>query len=216
MDKLLITLLNILFPRYSELDNDINHYIPYFLTKDTKFYNKKLKLKNCYIDKVVYFYKYKITSYQQLIHRIKFNKEFDIISNLTLIIDKYLQTINLQNLIVVPVSYSPDRFIHRGFDISHSICKYLSKNYLVADIFVRTNTKEQNRLSRQLRLNNLKNTIQIKDGVAEYLIKNNIKKVIIIDDVVTTGTTLNSHAKALKKINQSLIVEGLCIAGGNI
>jgi predicted amidophosphoribosyltransferase len=57
------------------------------------------------------------------------------------------------------------------------------------------NTKSQASLDRQGRLKNLKNVFEFRGNV-EFLEKT--KTVILVDDITTTGTTMNEVAKLIK------------------
>jgi predicted amidophosphoribosyltransferase len=59
-------------------------------------------------------------------------------------------------------------------------------------------TKAQNQLNREDRKNNLKNTFQYKKDLQD-------KNILLVDDVYTTGTTLNECSKALLKAHANNI-----------
>ena len=76
------------------------------------------------------------------------------------------------------------------------LAKYLSK-YLdipvVHDCLCRVKkTKDQKGLNRTERLHNLDNAFMVRD------LPSNIKNILIVDDVYTTGTTIEKCAKVLK------------------
>ena len=62
-------------------------------------------------------------------------------------------------------------------------------------------TQAQALLDKQTRLNNLKDTFQIKNS---SLVKN--RSILIIDDVLTTGTTCSEAAKTLKESGANLVL----------
>ena len=65
-------------------------------------------------------------------------------------------------------------------------------------------TGEQNKLARKERLKNLRGAFKAGDDAAG-------KKIILFDDVFTTGTTMNEASKALKEAGAESIA-GLVIA----
>jgi len=118
--------------------------------------------------------------------------------------------INKDNTIIAVVPLHKKRLLSRGFNQSEIIAHNLSVNYniQVINILKRTvNTASQMKLSRQERLINLKNAFCLDSKV--NLNKN--KKIILIDDVITTGSTLNECAKVLKQAGFNKIY-GLVIA----
>jgi competence protein ComFC len=94
---------------------------------------------------------------------------------------------------LVPVPLSAARFRHRGFNQADTIAKALAKHLAlpVRHIIARSHQQQsQSQLGRQARLSNLHN--------AYLLTKLPPRKVILVDDVMTTGTTLNHCAGILK------------------
>jgi len=66
----------------------------------------------------------------------------------------------------------------------------------------------QTHLTRKERLKNVKNVYKVKNP---QILKN--KRVLLIDDVFTTGATLNECARVLKKAGVRR-VEGITLARG--
>ncbi len=69
-------------------------------------------------------------------------------------------------------------------------------------------TEDQSNLKREERLKNLKDAFEIKNDIKEKIFN---KKILIIDDIYTTGSTINEVAKVLKE-NGARQVTGLVIA----
>ncbi|MFH0840572.1 MAG: double zinc ribbon domain-containing protein [bacterium] len=111
------------------------------------------------------------------------------------------------NNLLVPVPLARKRYNWRGFNQAKVIAEQFGNyfNLEVVDSLHREHRKAQATLSRQERRQNLKN---IFSWTGEDLIGKNI---ILIDDVATTGVTLNECAKALKK-KRAKQVWGLVIA----
>lgn len=99
----------------------------------------------------------------------------------------------------------------RGFNQTTLIAQWIEKNYHVPHQSVLTKTQSthaQMHLNRNDRLFNLSNTFEIKPNQNLHH-----KNILLIDDVTTTGTTLEEAAQLLKKHGAQKII-GLVIASG--
>ncbi|MCC2630591.1 MAG: competence protein competence protein ComFC [Candidatus Paceibacter sp.] len=99
---------------------------------------------------------------------------------------------NFVDPIIIPIPLSKERRAERGWNQAEIIAKELIKSnpqfILRTDIIFKIkHTTPQTRLSREERLKNLKGCFAIPDG-AHLGIKN--KNIILLDDVVTTGSTI--------------------------
>lgn len=107
-----------------------------------------------------------------------------------------------ENYILTYIPSSESSFNKRGFDHCKNLVIELSKrtniNYI--EIFDRPKSIDQRNLTRQQRDKNMQNMFSIKKDNLKN-IKNRINNLIIIDDVFTTGSTLNAAAKVLNKYN---------------
>jgi ComF family protein len=86
----------------------------------------------------------------------------------------------------------------RGFDQAFLIAKEMSKLSnipLKADfLFKKKDTPPQAALKKQIRMKNLKSAFDVRDsGFLEG------KNVLLVDDVITTGATVNECSKVLKQ-----------------
>ena len=100
---------------------------------------------------------------------------------------------------LVPVPLHPRKFRERGFNQSEALCKALMRlqpSAELANILQRTvDTPSQTLFSRKERMQNLRNAFQI-DPKADF---DSGKRYLVVDDVFTTGSTVNSCTRALKK-----------------
>ena len=98
-------------------------------------------------------------------------------------------------LIPVPIHFT--RLLKRKYNQSSLICNIISKAYnkevLYSALKRKTATISQGHLSKKSRENNLKNVFKVNNA---NLIKD--KTILLIDDVFTTGATVNECAKTLK------------------
>ena len=98
--------------------------------------------------------------------------------------------------IVIPVPISKERLAERGFNQSALLAKEIAKNLNLPyadNVLVKIkNTPNQSTLSREERRNNLNDALSIKHPE-----KIKGKKIILVDDICTTGATLAACAQIL-------------------
>ncbi|MBF0343006.1 MAG: ComF family protein [Nitrospirae bacterium] len=96
--------------------------------------------------------------------------------------------------LMVSVPLTKNRLIERGFNQTLLLAHHLSREYrinLLDDCLVKVrDTGHQVKLSRQQRLSALHNAFEVKSDVKG-------KRLLLIDDVLTTGATINECAKML-------------------
>lgn len=99
---------------------------------------------------------------------------------------------------IIPVPISKKRMKERGYNQSLLIAKKLSKTLnieLQENCLIKTkNIIEQSKLNREQRKQNIQNVYELKK---EQILKN--KKILLIDDIYTTGNTVNECCKMLQK-----------------
>jgi ComF family protein len=98
--------------------------------------------------------------------------------------------------LIVPVPLHPSRLRAREFNqsllLADSLGRYLRLPVSCADVVRMVRTEPQMSLTRQARLRNLRRAFQVRNAQAFAG-----RRLLLIDDVFTTGTTLNECAKAL-------------------
>ncbi len=186
------------YRKYNEIDNikilknklNINKIMPeqYYLINNQKFY----------WDKLVYCFEYK-GIVRKYILEYKFGDK-PYISNFfayELLKSKKVYEILKFCDIIIPVPLDNKKKKQRGYNQSELITKILSEksrlNYENILLKVR-HTKTQSLLENLERKKNVENAFCIKNP---ELVKN--KKVIIFDDIYTTGATANEISKILKE-----------------
>ncbi len=113
---------------------------------------------------------------------------------------------------IIPIPLHPTKQYKRGYNQSAKIAKGLSKTMnkpFYEHAIIRTiNTETQTKKSKVERFNNVKNAFQIKQP---ELIRN--KHILLVDDVITTGATIEACAiKALEIENVKISIASLGIA----
>lgn len=138
---------------------------------------------------------------QNLIHHLKYKNQEQIGGFLgdwcgaLLEKEQFLQTVD----IVVPVPLHPKREKQRGYNqvalFGQRIAQHIHADYR-ADILIRkTNSKTQTQKDRQWRWDNTKEAFQLNSTLI-----NDRSHLLLVDDVITTGATLEACAKTLVKL----------------
>jgi competence protein ComFC len=113
--------------------------------------------------------------------------------------------------ILTYVPLSPERQAERGFNQAELMARKLGHkiNLPVIDLLQRTrHTDKQSFKSRNERLQDLENVFIIKNDLDSKLISTDIK-IYIVDDVYTTGSTLQQCASVLKNAWPQAQIYGL-------
>jgi len=147
------------------------------------------------IDGITCLTNFKDRNTKALIHETKFhnNKKSTLI--LGKLLAKYLEKTNLgKSCVFIPIPLSKARHRARGHNQVDEVLKKALGNLNIqpnTKILRRTtDTKPQANLPREERLKNVKGAFSITDTNAVYG-----KRIVLVDDVLTTGATLN-EAKA--------------------
>lgn len=121
-------------------------------------------------------------------------------------------------LLIIPVPLHGQRLAWRGFNQSELLAQKISGHFdlpLAKDLLIRPRyTLPQREITdKKIRLKNIKNAFALSPKIKakNYSLKNKI--VILIDDVSTTGATLQECAQALQTLKPKEIW-GLVIARG--
>jgi len=167
------------------------------LKQITKY--KLIKYKNKFFDEHLYVFKYDGIIREKII-QYKFYKKSYIYKTFVKIILKNEKKYGfLENYdIIIPVPIHKKRKNERGYNQSCLIAKELGYNlcieYMNNILYKKINNIMQSTLTQKQRIENVKNVYGIKNNKH---IKN--KKIILFDDIFTTGSTANECAKLLKK-----------------
>jgi ComF family protein len=144
-----------------------------------------------------------ITPYQEdgligdMMHSFKYHFAEDVRDVFDRMMSDFLSGRSLDVDIIIPVPLHKKRYVERGFNQSEIIAQTVARvlqvpiemNRLVRSRY----TVKQAKLKREERLKNLTDAFEIKNP--QDLVG---KKVLVVDDVFTTGSTVNECAKALK------------------
>ena len=163
------------------------------------------ELENKYFNELMYIFKYE-GQIRKLILDYKFNEKSYLhlmFVNFLLKYEKIFENIKSYDTII-PVPISKKRLKTRGYNQSLLIAKEIAKQTnleLVNNCLFKTkNIIEQSKLNKEDRQQNIQGVYKLKSA---QLIEN--KKILLIDDIYTTGSTINECSKILRQGNPSKI-----------
>lgn len=149
---------------------------------------------------------------RELIHAYKYNYARIIAPTLADLLIRYVSTLNTlpRDPLLIPVPLHKKRLHDRGFNQSELLACHLSRKFnwdINTSLLVRKiKTKQQAKLNRKERLDNLHDAFEI---ISDKDLSG--RDLIIIDDVMTTGSTLSACAKTLRQANPASIT-AVCVA----
>ena len=119
---------------------------------------------------------------------------------------------------VVPVPVHGARRALRGYNQAELVAKLIAEGIgvpLVTDLLIRTvNTKPQKELTPEERAKNISSAFGINKKSKSYDIY--LEKVLLVDDIFTTGSTADACSKALLSAGAgSVYVCCMCVARGD-
>lgn len=132
-----------------------------------------------------------------IIHNLKYHNDKWLGKYLSKIMYDYVKDLDLQIDVVIPVPLNENRLKERGYNQSKLLCYEFDKNGIVVDetnVIRVKNTKTQTNFSFKQRQENMENAFKVLNKE-----KLNGKNLLIVDDVYTTGATLNELSKTLRK-----------------
>ena len=163
------------------------------------------------IDKYLSLFYYTKESYvAEMIHHIKYDGMYKTARYLGgLLYDRHIKTVDLSGFILVPVPLHPKKLRKRGYNQAEEIAKGISIKSGVSietKILVRlSDQSSQTKKDQADRSKVLENAFAINP-----MYNGDYDKIILIDDVVTTGATIAACYKALTQLNiQKLYVATL-------
>lgn len=141
----------------------------------------------------------------------KFHHNDTAIVLLARVLADYLSN-ETEELVLVPIPLAPRRFRERGFNqcelIAKSAIRLLEKGSISITLQKTRDTPPQTSLTRNMRLKNIRGSYVIKEQE-----KPSGKKIIVLDDVTTTGATLAEARRAFAEHNISITCIALTRAG---
>jgi ComF family protein len=145
-----------------------------------------------------YYYFKKGSKVQELLHSLKYNNHPEIAVKIGKVMAHELVNEGFEKAfdIIVPVPLHPSRRRMRGYNQSEELAKGLSEilkiPYTEKFVSRRVKTQTQTKKNKLNRWQNMRDVFEMKDhGEVKG------KRVLLVDDVVTTGATLEACANPL-------------------
>ncbi len=117
-------------------------------------------------------------------------------------IKKIKEQLCLKNICIVPVPPRPGKIKEKGWDQIDELCMYLSHRwgYHILPLLQRNSGEQQKKRSRIQRLEKIEGDYSLSSKFNFNEIENDFfcEPVIILDDVITTGATIEKCAALLK------------------
>lgn len=161
--------------------------------------------KEKYFEELMYIFKYE-GQVRKLILDYKFNEKsylYKTFVNFLLKNEKIFENIKKYDKII-PVPISKKRNKERGYNQSMLIAEEIASKTnleLVNNCLIKTkNIIEQSKLNKEDRQQNIQGVYSLQN---ERLITN--KKILLVDDIYTTGSTVNECCKILQQANPKTI-----------
>jgi ComF family protein len=187
-------------------------------------FEEKALCTSCSVKKKHLYFNRSIAYYQDVmrkcIHLLKYKKQVKLIQPLGKLIVDFLEYSNPYNLkeidLIIPIPLFKDDFEKRGFNQSALLAKYVAgyfsikycENWLIKD----KRNASQVGLSKNERKNNVKGVYTV--DASWSCCKKDIYNVLLIDDIFTTGATIEACCKELKRAGVKNVF-ALTLARGN-
>lgn len=142
----------------------------------------------------------------QILYQIKYDSNSHMAENLGILIGNQLKNSDFSNAdLLIPIPLHKSKKSQRGFNQSEILADGISKILNIkidSTSVVRTKyTNSQTFLNKEERQDNVRNVFHVTN---QNMIQN--KKVILIDDVITTGSTIEACAQEILKAGASEIM----------
>ncbi len=122
---------------------------------------------------------------------------------------RQIETVENEKIPVVPVPPRPGKIRQKGWDQIDELCFYLHNLYgvKILKVLKRLTRYQQKKLNRQHRLEQIKKAFVLKpQKEIKKFLASVPEKVILVDDVMTTGSTIEACAEELKRAGVKKVI----------
>lgn len=157
-----------------------------------------------YFDKAI-----AVVSYQEdikrLIYRFKYSNHTYLATTMAYMMSDKLEVEGFKIDLIIPIPLYKGKQRERGFNQSDLLSKYISEKINIpinTNTLIRSkNTKVMHKLSKRERQENVKDAFKVVD---KWVIKD--KSILLVDDIFTTGSTVNICSKLLTESGAKSII----------
>lgn len=175
-------------------------------------------MKRYSLDAVVVLWEYNELS-STILKKYKYGGVYDVRITLSNIVRERLGEIknNLticRNSLVCPVPISRGRLRERGFNQTEELGKIVAQEFhclYSKDLIAKkdSDNTHQSLLDKEERLSHKEHFY-----ILNVELLNSLSEIIIVDDVITTGSTLEQISKCIKIVNKNILVKSICLFRG--
>lgn len=210
-------LISFIFPRNcpgcGDLVNWGKSWCDTCFDKELNIHYIQSKWDDCVVEEVLVLGRYE-NGLRKALHEIKFNGMSSLAAAMYPFFEAITDEINLAEIdYIIPIPINKDKLRERGYNQVDLIFKDWVKVHsgVWLDCLCKVNhTRAMYGLEKDERWLNIKDAYKLKEGF-ENIIRD--KKVLIIDDIYTTGSTIEAVGRELK-LHGAKKIEALTIAGG--
>lgn len=144
----------------------------------------------------------------------KFNKEFFRVKLFSKILLEQFEKLNVKCDVIVPIPTSRNNILKRRYCDTFEMARLMNKKLklkLYPYALVKIKNSQQSKLKLEERYKNVKDAFDV-DMLYRRKIKG--KNVLLVDDVITTGSTASERAKILKKYGAKEVYLTALLYGG--
>ena len=170
-------------------------------------------LKPPIITQIIAAYRYNVIS-KSLILKFKYADRLELTTIFSTLLSPAFNQLCNPDTLVIPIPLHPARYRKRMFNQSSEIARSLCRTHECTPLYQPSllervvNTEQLGRMRRSQRAKTLKGAFTINHQKQNLL---NGKPCLLIDDVITTGSTISEAAKKLLSAG-ALQVNALCFA----
>ncbi|MFA5349323.1 MAG: phosphoribosyltransferase family protein [Candidatus Paceibacterota bacterium] len=202
MENFFDKILNLFFPKKCINCQQLGNYLCYDCFSLIEIMQKEYDLSEeiKYFDRLFFATVFKNQIVKKLIHSFKyppFIKDLsDTLSDIMIIHLTFIgMKSQLSDFILVPIPISKKRMNYRGYNQAEELAKKLSLKLKLETRNILKKIKENSSqvdLDKEQRKNNVENVFSLMEDIKG-------KNILLIDDVFTTGATIDEAAKILKQ-----------------
>ena len=156
--------------------------------------------------------------FKKLVHDFKYKKNTSLVTEFAEFIISFMDKHNIakETDLVLSIPMHPLRLLKREINpsniLARNVAKKLNLPYSENLLKKTKNTLPQSQLNRSERIENIKNSFSLKKSAEPYL---KHKNILFVDDLFTTGSTVNECSRILKEKSVKRI-EVITLARGDI